>query len=54
VVDADELAAEMELSRATLVEHLRTGQSKLLADGLASATTESDRSRVLESSTPKK
>ena len=53
-ITADELAAELDISRATLLEHLRKGQSKLLADALESATTGSDRSRVPEPSTPPK
>jgi predicted DNA binding protein len=51
-ITADELAAELDISRATLLEHLRKGQSKLLADASASASTGSDRSRVPEPSTP--
>jgi predicted DNA binding protein len=50
VVTADEL----EISRATLLVHLRKDQSKLLADALESATAGFDRLRLPESSTPPK
>lgn len=49
-IDSDELAAELEISRATLLEHLRKAQSKLLTEAVDSvrqrpATTERRKSR---------
>ncbi|EMA53332.1 MULTISPECIES: helix-turn-helix domain-containing protein [Halococcus] len=53
-VTSDELAAELDISRATLLEHLRKAESKLLTDALDSMTTEAEPSIRSESATPRK
>lgn len=50
-VTSDELAADLEISRSTLLEHLRKAEAKLLADALESATT-SSRPTTTEPTTP--
>lgn len=42
-ITSDELAEQMEISRATLLEHLRKAESKLLTDALERQTSERDR-----------
>lgn len=51
---SEELAAELDISRATLLEHLRKAESKLISDALSSATTTEDRVRHPEPTTPPK
>ena len=51
-ITSEELAADMDISRATLLEHLRKAESKLLADALETATTGTERSGHAEPTTP--
>ncbi|MUV85368.1 helix-turn-helix domain-containing protein [Natronomonas sp. CBA1123] len=53
-ITSEELAEKMEISRATLLEHLRKAESKLLSDGLETATTEAVRTDHIEPTTPPK
>ena len=53
-VTSDELAAQFGISRATLLEHLRKAESKLIADGLESATTDRGRTIPPEPASPPK
>lgn len=51
---SEELAGELEISRATLLEHLRKAESKLLSDVLETATTGTKRHEHTEPATPPK
>jgi predicted DNA binding protein len=51
-VTSDELAAELDISRATLLEHLRKAESKLLTDALDSLSTETEQSTCSKRTTP--
>jgi predicted DNA binding protein len=53
-VTSDELAAELSISRATLLEHLRKAESKLLTDALDSLSTETEQLTRSEPATPPK
>jgi len=53
-VTSEELAAEMDISRATLLEHLRKAESKLLTDALDAATAGEARPEPGEPVTPPK
>jgi len=53
-ISSDELADEMGVTRATLLEHLRKAESKLLVDALETATTGVDRSTTPEPASPPK
>ena len=53
-VTSDELADELGISRATLLEHLRKAESKLIADGLETAKTGRDRTTPTEPASPPK
>jgi predicted DNA binding protein len=53
-VTSEELAESMDISRATLLEHLRKAESKLLSDALESATSGKDRPDHTEPATPPK
>ena len=53
-ITSEELAEEMEISRTTLLEHLRKAESKLLSDALESAATGTDRPDHTEPTTPPK
>ncbi|HET7324691.1 MAG TPA: helix-turn-helix domain-containing protein, partial [Halococcus sp.] len=53
-ITSDELAAELDISRATLLEHLRKAESKLLTDALDSATTGKNQLPSSEPATPPK
>jgi predicted DNA binding protein len=49
---SEELAEGMGISRATLLEHLRKAESKLLTDALDSTTDRTERSSYTEPATP--
>lgn len=51
---SEELAGELEISRATLLEHLRKAESKLLSDVLETATTGTKQHGHTEPATPPK
>jgi len=51
-VTSEELAAEIDISRATLLEHLRKAESKLLADALDRAKTGTGRPGPTEPASP--
>lgn len=51
-ITSEELAEEMEISRTTLLEHLRKAESKLLSDALESAANGTDRPDHTEPTTP--
>lgn len=51
---SEELAGELEISRTTLLEHLRKAESKLLSDVLETATTGTKRHEHTEPATPPK
>lgn len=53
-ITSEELAADMGISHATLLEHLRKAESKLLADALDSVTTGTGRPEPTEPVTPPK
>lgn len=53
-ITSEELAAELDISRATLLEHLRKAESKLLTDALDTATTGKDRPESEEPARPPK
>lgn len=53
-ITSEELADELDISRTTLLEHLRKAESKLLADSLESATTGKERPTHSEPATPPK
>lgn len=51
---SEELAAEMEINRSTMLEHLRKAESKLLTDALENATTGTNGPEHTEPTTPPK
>lgn len=51
-ITSEELAAELDISRATLLEHLRKAESKLLTDALNSVIAENERHTPTEPMTP--
>jgi len=53
-VTSEELASDMGISRATLLEHLRKAESKLLTDALDTVRTDTGRSESSEPVTPPK
>lgn len=53
-VTSEELAAEMDITRATMLEHLRKAESKLLTDVLDRVKTGTDRPELTESAPPPK
>lgn len=53
-ITSEELAEDLDISRATLLEHLRKAESKLLMDALDSVTTGNERSSHTEPPIPPK
>ncbi|MCG1004974.1 MULTISPECIES: helix-turn-helix domain-containing protein [Halobacterium] len=53
-ITSEELAADMEITRSTMLEHLRKAESKLLTDALETATTGTEQRGHTEPTTPPK